>query len=1163
MTAARIMKTCITLFLSTLLHRHIATADNSNIFANNNNNGTTRRFDVDVVSRLNPLPLSQNEEYIRISQINNNNDNNTGNGVFSGPAIHVVTGDTLHVHLTNSLPTAGLSLHWHGFELWNAPIYDGVVGVTQCSVAPEGGTFLYGFQVEETPGTYWYHTHSGLSREGYNAVRGPLIVHPLGSEKLVDELNLSFPSPVPPPESDEPHDDSIIVTTPFSYQNERILFFSDGFRNSETDDMWSAEGGLNAPISKNDDGFSIGTHPWEFGTCNGKFDEEMSVWTGETYKFRIINGGHVFALRVSVHGLRMTVVAADSDTAGGESGVVVDDLIVHTAERFDVILDIPEDNAAGTYWIRAETLESRSRGYKNGIKVKLNVRDLVSEEYKEMHDGEVDEANLRRKWDKDEKDRFENYESDVLSKVTINCYSRYERALGGGSSCLPITALSLYSLAPTPVNELLAVVVETASTYEMHTVDFSFQPPPQYSHFTRIDGGLNIQHVNPRTSMFLPDFDWETDLHPHTAVMNVEVYSTAVIVWRTDSSMDHSIHMHGFKMEILKVLIPDRRRDCTIVKCRLNTTVLDSNVIDEIIATTPSRNTVKKDTFIIPAGGTVVTRITNTGAPAVWFAHCHMDTHREDGMAFVMRVGSGGGGAAAVAGNSNETLPPPLVKHLPADYPSCTAPHTLTKAVRPSCTCYDNRDAVLELRLTEDHRCSRPHLCRHIFDEKENTTTTYEYEGGIASHGGYDRVWLVPVVALVTVMTLTVLTIFLHRRLRQEQLKQHRTSNPKNTVASILRAEWTKYRPESVNPLRVVEVSGLAFLTGLVFHAVGDDTTNRGLRESVSLLFFSTTLWTFTRMYPAVSSYYNWRRALVRSVEGTANGGIARGTVEIRCYCRAAVVTLAEGLWPFLYVIVCFPMAKIGFSLSGFFTVGGLLSLNALCYISLGAVLGTICPSVPLGMITCTVVSQMSLICAGFYTTLPWYLEVVRFMSPVYHTFSGMLKVSYKWSDTFDCLIGDSDVGKTNQCFLERSGSIEDLKMRGINVATFGDVKSETVLPEIVFLVSFYVLAQLVIYLLVRIVLVMGGKRRWHSVLYNKIIGERGCADEDDEEELDFELDSDKEENEKDNDDLDEDEDKEINEFGKRSKAVQFADGDDEHDNDEIVVRNSLLRRIS
>lgn len=53
--------------------------------------------------------------------------------------------------------------------------------------------FSYKFQVEEeSPGTYWYPTHSGpLGVEAHNMMKAPLIVHPNTAESkvLVDRLN--------------------------------------------------------------------------------------------------------------------------------------------------------------------------------------------------------------------------------------------------------------------------------------------------------------------------------------------------------------------------------------------------------------------------------------------------------------------------------------------------------------------------------------------------------------------------------------------------------------------------------------------------------------------------------------------------------------------------------------------------------------------------------------------------------------------------------------------------------------------------------------------------------------------------------------------------------------------------------------------------------------
>jgi hypothetical protein len=212
-----------------------------------NYNMTIRRFDFDVRSAYAPFvkalsnitsiyhhwpPTNQRTdlpEYLRIASIHQPEQDEP---TLVGPPLHVQQGDRLNVALRNSLMFSGLSIHWHGFEMKNAPEYDGVVGVTQCAVSPSE-QFLYNFTVEETPGTYWYHTHSeALGVDAYDAVRGPLIVHPPGehSKTLVDQLN-----------------EETSKRGKLAYANERILLFSDGFLMSEAKHYIANLGGLNAP----------------------------------------------------------------------------------------------------------------------------------------------------------------------------------------------------------------------------------------------------------------------------------------------------------------------------------------------------------------------------------------------------------------------------------------------------------------------------------------------------------------------------------------------------------------------------------------------------------------------------------------------------------------------------------------------------------------------------------------------------------------------------------------------------------------------------------------------------------------------------------------------------------------------------------------------------
>jgi FtsP/CotA-like multicopper oxidase with cupredoxin domain len=47
------------------------------------------------------------------------------------------------------------------------------------------------------------------------------------------------------------------------------------------------------------------------------------------------------------------------------------------------------------------------------------------------------------------------------------------------------------------------------------------------------------------------------------------------------------------------------------------------------------RGAVLKDTVIVPSGGYVVVRFPAT-TPGIWFLHCHIDMHSNDGMAMVL-----------------------------------------------------------------------------------------------------------------------------------------------------------------------------------------------------------------------------------------------------------------------------------------------------------------------------------------------------------------------------------------------------------------------------------------------------------------------------------------------------------------------------------------------
>ena len=239
------------------------------------------------------------------------------NGKVPAPAIHVKNGDWISIKLTNMIETSpkeaanlGLSIHWHGLDMRKAQIYDGVVGLTQCPII-EKESYNYNWQINEEPGTYWYHTHDRKMFPGgqTNFIEGPFIIHPSNSD-------LDLPSPDADPKG--------------SYQigNEIILFFSG-------DDL----------------------------LINGEYQPTFDLNPGE-YTFRIINGKHerpssfLFSIQGSFGKpekdfiVPLEVIATDAYQVSPPYNVDVINIAI--AERYDVKVTFPDDAKTADIRIRED-----------------------------------------------------------------------------------------------------------------------------------------------------------------------------------------------------------------------------------------------------------------------------------------------------------------------------------------------------------------------------------------------------------------------------------------------------------------------------------------------------------------------------------------------------------------------------------------------------------------------------------------------------------------------------------------------------------------------------------------------------------------------------------------------------------------------------------------
>ena len=232
-------------------------------------------------------------------------------GGMPGPEIRLKEGETLRVKLRNRLPE-DTSVHWHGVPLPNA--MDGVPGVTQQPIKT-GGEFVYEFQADD-PGTYIYHSHSGLQLD--RGLQGPLIV--------------------------EPKDEAL------SYDREYVLMFDDwldGIDGTPEDTYEKLRSGEGEMAEMEGMGGMQGTGGGEPAPdvkypaylINGKapeVPEELEVSRGETVRLRLINSSASTIYRTALQGHRMTVTHADGQPV---EPVMVDALRIGMGERYDVLVE--------------------------------------------------------------------------------------------------------------------------------------------------------------------------------------------------------------------------------------------------------------------------------------------------------------------------------------------------------------------------------------------------------------------------------------------------------------------------------------------------------------------------------------------------------------------------------------------------------------------------------------------------------------------------------------------------------------------------------------------------------------------------------------------------------------------------------------------------------
>ncbi|PSC72468.1 L-ascorbate oxidase-like [Micractinium conductrix] len=235
---------------------------------------------------------------------------------------------------------------------WAASWYDGASYVTQCPVYP-GDCTSHRWTVNEAPGTYMWHGHSGSDRgEGLAGmvVRSCFFLndwwHTPGSVAGMP-LNRPFDSAR-----------QTNKTGGWHWVNNPQALTMNG-KGNWMDCNLNAGGNSTPPLTCNVTDYWVppgasAVQPWMSAASLGCVHANVTVSAGKTYLFRIANAAQLAYQTICLEGHDVTLVAADSvpiePIAASQLNASRPGCVnINSGQRYDVLLTA--DQPAGNYWI--------------------------------------------------------------------------------------------------------------------------------------------------------------------------------------------------------------------------------------------------------------------------------------------------------------------------------------------------------------------------------------------------------------------------------------------------------------------------------------------------------------------------------------------------------------------------------------------------------------------------------------------------------------------------------------------------------------------------------------------------------------------------------------------------------------------------------------------
>eukprot|EP00617_Octactis_speculum_P019911 CAMPEP_0185761668 /NCGR_PEP_ID=MMETSP1174-20130828/20613_1 /TAXON_ID=35687 /ORGANISM="Dictyocha speculum, Strain CCMP1381" /LENGTH=1048 /DNA_ID=CAMNT_0028443011 /DNA_START=249 /DNA_END=3395 /DNA_ORIENTATION=- len=882
---------------------------------------------------------------------------------------------------------------------------------------------------------HWYHAHGGLSSSGVRGIAGAFIILPaLGKE----------------------------VDAPYhaNYTEEALVLVNDWAHESPSDHYWASRGGLHPPTAQSSNAHNVAIVPWTSALINGHggiYGGEYSsvyITAGETMRLRLVNMGEIFAMRISVDDHKMTVISTDGvDT----EPVVVDSVILHLGERYDVLITADISSTTRNYWIRANSLEGDS-----GAQVKFDHKVLGILQYRGA--AYTDSYGVLPST------------SATVNPVVLNCFD-YD--IGPSSNCLPVTVLQVHKSLRSTYDDLYLNEPD-----ENHEVAFQHSRGGDgYGHYTRVSpnaysrkgasvashrSGSFTQNVKPG----IPTLYYGNDgLHDHSLTLDVASGSKVQLIWNHESRTSHPIHLHGYKFVVAAIHEADTFSSCSITECPKETDWFDWPANKSKVQNTIGDGSyVVKDTVVLPAGGYLVLRFLADN-PGHWLAHCHTDYHFADGMGLIIREGIGSDVSAY-------NYAPP------GNFPPCNTSNQIAyddalKGLKnkPACNCLENPETIMHASPNSDWKCSTSALCRHgIVDDQ------YKEARGIKTERDWDST-LAKAGITVTIFIFILCAVFIGpSKLQLNYDERKGAPSFKAVVKLIVVDEWEK----RIKMNNLVLSSALALVGGLIYMDAGLLNSAVEFREKIALVFWMSAFWSVSSIYGAIVDYHSAEWAFLdhnmiyhkaveeddRVILDTSQDDDVVQSCSLISYhlLRFSIGAAFSAPFPMLFAFIIDTLTSITDDAGKVMLIGFILILTQQVFESLGRLLAEAAgmSNLSLAVGFASIFSQSLVIAGGFYRTVPKWLEFVSVLSAIRYSFSAIIKIQFTAANSYWCMVGQSMAWRGyTWCSYELAGAVQDLKFRGLNV--IDSLENPTIDSDVIMLVvliiSFRIACLLVAYI--------------------------------------------------------------------------------------------------